>query len=280
MIMTIIEAIKRVLKDNSTGLTSKEIYEKIVENNYYTFKAKDPKSIVNGIIRKHCYGLDFPTANPKKHFAKVNKTRGKCRYVILSSLSQNTVNTNHVEVTKTTPSNDGCLPEENLEKYYAQHIKYLKTQLMEMILDAKPDFFEKLVVDLLLKMGYGYDECSGTVTQYSHDGGVDGIIEEDKLGLDKIYIQAKRYSVNNTVSTADVNQFAAVMGKHGVKKGVFITTSSFSKKALEDYSKPVDSKVIKLIDGEMLMDYLVKYEIGVESVKFYKTFQIKSDYFM
>lgn len=277
--MTIIDSVKKVLKDSREGMTSKEIYQEIIKNNYYCFNAKRPESIVNGIIRRHCYGLDFPSANPKKYFEIVDNNK-KCKYTLYNSNNEHSdFYLNKSEESKKTTIN-GLLPEEQLEKYHLQHLEYLKLQLMETVLSSKPDFFEKLVVDLLLKMGYGYDENSGTVTRYSKDGGVDGIIEEDKLGLDKIYIQAKRYAANNTVSTSDVLQFAAVMGMHGVKKGVFITTSKFSKKAVEDYSKPVDSKTIKLIDGEMLMNYLIKYEVGVEPVKLYKSFQIKGDYFI
>lgn len=273
--MTIIEAIKEVLKDNTDGLTSKEIYDLILEKGLYTFNAQNPVHIVNGIIRRHCYGLDFPSASVNKHFSIVEKERGRCRYIIYS-------NEERIEITKTTitSNNKDLLPEENLKKYYDEHISFLKVQLMDTIMNSTPQLFEKMVVELLLKMGYGYDGKSGSVTNYSHDGGVDGIIKEDNLGLDKIYIQAKRYHSENTVNTADVHRFLGVMLEAGVNKGVFITTSKFTKKAEDSFSKIKDKIVVKLIDGEELMDYLIKYEVGIENVKTYKTYQVRESYFL
>lgn len=273
--MTIIEAIKEVLKDNTDGLTSKEIYDLILEKGLYTFNAQNPVHIVNGIIRRHCYGLDFPSASVNKHFSIVEKERGRCRYIIYS-------NKERIEITKNTitSNNKDLLPEENLKKYYDEHISFLKVQLMDTIMNSTPQLFEKMVVELLLKMGYGYDGKSGSVTNYSHDGGVDGIIKEDNLGLDKIYIQAKRYHSENTVNTADVHRFLGVMLEAGVNKGVFITTSKFTKKAEDSFSKIKDKIVVKLIDGEELMDYLIKYEVGIENVKTYKTYQVRESYFL
>ena len=272
--VTIIEAIRLVLKNNNDGLTSKEIYHQIISRNLYTFNAQNPINIVNGIIRRHCFGLDFPSASRSKHFMIIEKARGCSKYINYSPKK----NGDLIENTFPSSKND-LLPEENLEKYYNEHITELKTILMDRILNSSPKFFEYLVVDLLLKMGYGYDRTSGSVTNYSHDGGIDGIIEEDNLGLDKIYIQAKRYSSDHKVITAEVDQFATAMGKQGVKKGVFITTSDFVKNARDDYSKIMDNKTIKLINGEELMEYLVKFEVGIECVKSYKTYQIKESYF-
>lgn len=273
--MTIIEAIKEVLKDNKNGLTSKEIYDLILERGLYTFNAQNPVHIVNGTIRKHCYGLDFPSASVNKHFSIIEKERGRCRYIVYSQKES-------VEIIQTNiiSNNKDLLPEENLKKYYDEHISLLKVQLKDTIMNSSPQLFEKMVVELLLKMGYGYDGKSGSVTNYSHDGGVDGIIKEDNLGLDKIYIQAKRYNAEKTVSTADVYSFLGVMLEAGVNKGVFITTSKFAKTAENVFSKTKDKRVIKLIDGEELMDYLIKYEVGIENVKNYKTYQIKESYFL
>ena len=272
--MTIIEAIQSVLKGNKNGLTSKEIYSLIIEKNLYNFKAQKPDSIVNGTIRRHCYGLDFPSSSRSKYFIMVKKERGSSKYI-------NYYPEKNGELVDTflSSSKNELLPEENLEKYYNEHIKELKTMLMEKIMNSSAQFFEFLVVDLLLKMGYGYDSNSGSVTNYTHDHGIDGIIEEDNLGLDKIYIQAKRYSSDHKVVTSEVDQFATAMGKQGVKKGVFITTSDFVNRARDEYSKCIDNKTIRLINGEELMEYLVKFEVGLESVKSYKTYQIKESYF-
>ena len=237
------------------------------------FNAINPKAIVNGMIRSHCYGLDFSTASPHKYFAIVGNDKGKTKYCLYDE--------NHsASISKSIESSlKEKLPEEKMADDYNEHIKAVKMQLMNAILNASPRFFEVLVLELLMKIGYGYDEDSGKVTRYCKDGGIDGIIEEDKLGLDKIYIQAKRYNIDNKVSSADVDAFATSMGKKGVKKGVFITTSHFSKTALIDYSEPVDGKTIRLISGDELMDLLIKYEIGVNSVKSYRTFSLDENYF-
>ena len=270
---TIVEAIKTILAKHPEGLTSLEIYNKIIAENLYEFKAESPSAIVNGIIRRHCYGLDFPTACSRKHFKIIDVSRGKSKYTLYDDMSDDIDN-----ITKPIVKKER-LPEEILNDAYSEHIQSVKEQLMNAIMNSSPQFFEELVVQLLLKMGYGYDETSGRVTQYSRDGGIDGIIEEDRLGLDKIYIQAKRYNINHKIDTATVDQFCTAMGKRSVKKGVFITTSSFVEPVIAEYSKPVDGKIIRLIDGNELMEYLVKYEIGVNNVKTYKTFALDENYF-
>lgn len=276
--VTIVEAIKQVLQDCREGLTSAEIYEKIMEANLYKFKAQNPQAIVNGMVRRHCFGLDFPTASPHKFFqiVKDQRGRGKSRYKLYD---QNQNGENSVIQRPIISSAKEKLPEEKMRDVYKEHITILKTQLMNAILNASPAFFESLVVELLMKMGYGYDDSSGKVTRYCRDGGVDGIIEEDKLGLDKIYIQAKRNAIDNRIGSTVVEQFLGVMSKYGVVKGVFITTSDFVKSVKEDYEKPIDGKMIRLINGDELMDYLIKYEIGVNNVMTYKTFNLDENYF-
>lgn len=271
---TIVEAIKAVILENPNGLTSEEIYNRIIAKELYSFKAKNPQAIVNGMVRRHCFGLDFPTASPHKYFKINNNDRGKARY----SLYDETVDIGVLEPSASVKQEK--TPEEIIKDVYLDHIASMREQLMNAILNSSPAFFEELVVQLLVKMGYGYDMSSGKVTRYCKDGGIDGIIEEDRLGLDKIYIQAKRYSIDNKVDLAAVDQFSSAMGKRNVKKGVFITTSSFVRTAIEEYAKPVDGKTIRLIDGEELMNYLIKYEIGVKSVKTYSTYKLDENYFI
>lgn len=157
-----------------------------------------------------------------------------------------------------------------------EHIVQIKQQLIDNIISCHPGFFEQLVVELLLKMGYGYDKNAGVVTSGTHDGGIDGFISEDKLGLDLIYIQAKRNSYTNKVGRPEIQQFIGAMGN--VQKGVFITTSTYTKAALE-FAKQQQQKSIKLIDGDALANYMVKYSIGIESVKKFNIYKINSDYF-
>ncbi|MBR1916622.1 MAG: restriction endonuclease [Bacteroidaceae bacterium] len=147
----------------------------------------------------------------------------------------------------------------------------LASELIDMVLMQSPQFFESLVVELLEKMGYG----SGFKTQYSHDDGIDGVINEDTLGLDVIHIQAKRWKSNNKVGKKELQSFVGAMSGNGGQKGVFITTSSYTKEAL-DYKPAI--KLAK-IDGEQLAAYMIKYNIGVSIKKTYEIKRIDMDYF-
>lgn len=272
--MTIIEAIKTVLADYPEGLSANSVYEEIIKRQLYIFKAKNPAGVVNGEIRRHCFGLDFPTANPVKHF-KVVGSNGK--KLLFSLMSEASAKVQHARIKKNIPNDPSeFLPEEKIASAINEHIQQIKQQLLDNIMSNHPDFFENLVVELLLKMGYGYDKKSGIVTGGSHDGGIDGIISEDKLGLDLIYLQAKRYGSNNKVGRKELQAFIGAMGY--VQKGVFITTSSYTKEALS-FGSQQQQKSIKLIDGDMLAEYMVKYKIGVESVKEYSIYKIDSSYF-
>ena len=160
---------------------------------------------------------------------------------------------------------------------YNEHKNNIMQLLLDEILESNPAFFEQLVVDLLVKMGYGYDKTSGIVVGSPNDGGIDGIINEDKLGLGKIYLQAKRYSKDNTVGRPELQMFVGAM--QNVQKGVFITTSKFTKQAIE-YVDKQQQKNLKLIDGKMLSELMVKYEVGVASIKSFNTYKIDKDYFL
>ncbi len=270
--MTIIEAIKEVLKNEPSGLSSAEIYQQIINRNLYQFGAKNPIAVVNGEIRKRCVGLDFPTAYPVKHFVIVGKEGKKLKFAISENKPQKSINTpDHI-----INDNSEFLPEEKIASAIDEHLSQIKQQLLDNIMDNPPDFFERLVVELLLKMGYGYDKKSGIVTGGSHDNGIDGIISEDKLGLDLIYIQAKRYASGNKVGRKELQAFIGAMGH--IQKGVFITTSTYTKEATA-FGTQQQQKSIKLIDGDLLADFMVKYGIGVESVKIFNIYKIDSDYF-
>ena len=269
--MTILEAIQEVLRDRTDGFTAKEIYEEIVKRNLYQFGAKHPDQVVNAVIRRHCADLDFPTAAPSKHFVISSNDGKKNKYLLKTD-----DNMMKIAVQERKTLDKDKLPEEKVMSALDEHIKQIKHLLMETILAYSPSFFEHMVVDLLLKMGYGYDNKSGIVTGTSHDGGIDGIINEDKLGLDLIYIQAKRYSPNNHVGRKEIQAFVGAM--ISIQKGVFITTSSFTKEA-QNYAEEQQLKRIKLIDGHMLLDLMIKYGIGVERVQNFYIYRIDTDYF-
>ena len=168
-------------------------------------------------------------------------------------------------------------PDELIEIGYKQIINELSLQLLNQIKNGSPYFFERLVLDLLLKMGYGGSEIdNGELTQKGSDEGIDGIIKEDRLGLDKIYIQAKKWE--NNVGRPEIQKFVGALQGKRAKKGIFITTSTFSKDAYE-YAQNLDVAVI-LIDGKKLAEYMIENELGITLKQNYKIFNIDSDYFI
>lgn len=163
-------------------------------------------------------------------------------------------------------------PEVIMAEAYKQWLSKLADEVLERVLEQSPQFFEKLVKDLLVKMGYG----EGVNTQYTSDEGIDAIINEDTLGLDVIHVQAKRWKQGNNVGRPVLQSFVGAMSGKKVQKGVFITTSSFTKEAL-DYEPSV--KVAK-IDGRQLALYMIKYNLGVsETEAIYAIKRIDNDYF-
>lgn len=167
-------------------------------------------------------------------------------------------------------------PEELLD-YSIQKIKNeLADELLEKVKSSTPRFFEQLVIDLLIKIGYGGSRKeAGSIVGKSGDGGIDGIIKEDKLGLDTIYVQAKRYE--NTVPIAQIRDFAGSLLAQKSKKGIFITTSDFPKGAY-DFVKSIEHKIV-LINGKELAEYMIEYNVGVQPKKFYEIKKLDFDYF-
>lgn len=168
-------------------------------------------------------------------------------------------------------------PDELIEIGYKQINNELSLQLFNQIKVNSYSFFEKLVLNLLLKMGYGDSEMdSGELTQKGADEGIDGVIKEDRLGLDKIYIQAKKWE--GTVGRPEIQKFVGALQGKRAKKGIFITLSTFSKEAY-DYAQNLDVAII-LIDGKKLAEYMIDNELGVTLKENYKIFIIDSDYFI
>lgn len=168
-------------------------------------------------------------------------------------------------------------PEESLEQSYQSLRQHLASELLSNIKACSDKFFEKLCVELLVKMGYGGSiKDAGRAIGKAGDGGIDGIIKEDKLGLDIIYIQAKRWD-DQVISRPEIQKFAGALQGHRAKKGVFITTSTFSSPAVE-FAQGIESKIV-LIDGELLSDLMIDYGLGVSLVKNYEIKKIDTDYF-
>lgn len=174
------------------------------------------------------------------------------------------------------PSGDEMTPEEHIEYGYKQIRQKLYIEILERIKKCSPDFFERVVVDLIVAMGYGGSRSdAGRAIGRTGDGGIDGIVKEDRLGLDVIYIQAKRWE--GTVGRPEIQKFAGALLGQKAKKGIFVTTSSFTKEA-QDFTSLIDTKVI-LIDGVELAELLVDHEVGVTKGDVYEIKRIDSDYF-
>lgn len=174
------------------------------------------------------------------------------------------------------PAAEESTPEEQLEAAHKAIVKSLADELLSAIRTGSPTFFEQLVVDLMLAMGYGGSRKeAGQATQPTNDDGIDGIIKEDRLGLDTIYLQAKRWQ--NTVHRPEIDKFIGSLTRNRARKGVFITTSDFSEGA-RDSVKSLDMKVV-LIDGQQLAELMIEHNLGVTRKDIYEVKQLDNDYF-
>ena len=172
--------------------------------------------------------------------------------------------------------NETQTPEEAIETAYQKLRQELAIEILQMIKDRPPAFFERLVIDLLVKMGYGGTrKDAGEAIGRSGDGGIDGIIKADRLGLDVVYVQAKRWE--SVVGRPEIQKFAGALQGQRARKGIFITTSTFSQDAL-DYVAWIDSKIV-LIDGDRLAQLMIDHNVGVASMASYELKRIDSDYF-
>lgn len=271
--MTIVEAIKAVLKDSVVGLTYADIFKEIVQRELYFFGAKEPKAIVRGKLRQHCYGVDYPSASPTKHFISDGAKGSKALYKIWDGEEK----TDLFYSSNKISGNE--LPEELIHKSHKKHIHDISNQIMDKIYNSDPGFFEKLLIKLLIKMGFGWDkDKSGFHIGGPNDRGIDGVIHEDQLGLERVYIQAKRYNKNNGIGSSDIQRFIGAMNTKNANKGVFITSSYFTKGALEE-ARDVRNISLVLINGEKLSELLLKNGLGVSIVETYKTYNIDSDAF-
>lgn len=169
-------------------------------------------------------------------------------------------------------------PNEKIENAINLINSRLRSEILEMIMSKPPIFFEQLVLDLLKEMGYAFDDNSVIRTTYVGDEGIDGIIKEDSFGFSNIYIQAKRWQDASSVGRKEIQAFLGAVAGQGGTKGLFITTSRFTKEAIDYAKKQLQVKLV-LIDGEKLADLMLKYELGVTTVKTYKVRQLDMDYF-
>lgn len=228
--------------------------------------------------------------SPKRGSIKISEAgikllSEKVDYINLKYLKRFPAYVAFKELTKSESENDlgvdeqdgvSQTPEELLESAHQKIKKELAQDVLAKILACSPTFFESLVVELLVKMGYGGSrKDAGQRVGQTSDGGIDGIIKEDRLGLDTIYIQAKRWQ--GGVGRPEIQKFVGALQGQRAKKGVFITTSYYTQEAKE-YVSYVDTKVV-LIDGQLLADLMIDFDVGVSPAATYVVKKIDTDYF-
>jgi restriction system protein len=194
-------------------------------------------------------------------------------------------NKNTENIEEANPSNEQSenliqTPDEMIEEGYKRIKVELSKLLLKTLEEISPYKFEEIVLDLLIKMGYGKSDFNnGKATKKSGDEGIDGIIKEDKLGLDKIYIQAKRWKKETKIGRPEIQKFVGALDGKRAKKGIFMTTAFFTKEAIV-YADNTSNATVVLIDGERLTNLMIEYEAGVTVKEIIKINKIDSDYFI
>lgn len=168
-------------------------------------------------------------------------------------------------------------PEEQIASGMARINADVADQLLTRILAQEPVFFEQAVLDLLIAMGYGGAEGSATRTQLSKDGGIDGVVDQDALGLNRIYVQAKRYAVDNIIGRPAIQAFVGALAGNQASQGVFITTSRFSADA-QTYAEQVPTRIV-LIDGDRMTRLMIRYGVGVQVKRTVQIVEVDEDFF-
>lgn len=265
------EADKNEMLPSGTQTT---LYNRIGWAKTYLIRANLIEKVNRGTFKITHRGLEFlknETSTVDIILLKQNKDLQEYQSISFDKLTAEADNIAEIQKTIT--------PEESFEYGYSNIIDNLSYEILEKLKTVSPSKFERIVVELLVKMGYGgsFKEAAGQVVGKSGDEGIDGIIKEDKLGLDFIYIQAKRWKEINVVSRPEIQKFAgALLGKKS-KKGIFITTSRYSKEA-EEYVKSIDASII-LLDGEKLARLMIENNLGTTIINTYEIKKIDNDYY-
>lgn len=248
----------------------------LVENRVYWSLTYLKKSLLLETVCRGKYkiterGINLLKTNPERIDIKLLSQYKE--YRIFSNREEADSN---VETIK-NEGNEIDTPEDSIDKLYKKINNKLAEELLEIILEKDGYYFERLVLDVLIKMGYGnFRDNAKIVTKKSNDGGIDGIINQDKLGLDKIYVQAKRWT-DGIVGRPELQKFVGALSEKQATKGIFITTSDFTKDAKE-YVEKVSQNII-LINGIMLAKLMIEYNVGVQVNYTYEIKKIDNDYF-
>ena len=246
---------------------------------HYMAQAKLVEPIKRGHFQLTDAGRELLTKNPSTLDKEALKAFPEFRNFLSRSKTRDDVGAeNALEVATEAPQNDQATPEDRMQQASAEMDLALTEELLEATLALTPPRFERLILDLLRAMGYG----GGHDTMYretpvSGDGGIDGIINEDTLGLDAVYIQAKRYAPGLVVGEPAIRDFIGALTSIGATKGVFVTTSSFSRPA-RDIVGRIQQRIV-LIDGERLARLMIDHDVGVRPRKTYVIRTVDEDYF-
>lgn len=259
--------IKELVPSGKQTLVENRVYWSLT----YLKKSLLLESVCRGKYRITERGINLLKTNPERIDIKLLSQYKE--YRIFSNQEEADSN---VETIK-NEENEIDTPEDSIDKLYQKINNKLAEELLEIILEKDGYYFERLVLDVLVKMGYGnFRDNAKIVTKKSNDGGIDGIINQDKLGLDKIYIQAKRWT-NGIVGRLELQKFVGALSEKQATKGIFITTSDFTKDAKE-YVEKVSQNII-LINGTMLAGLMIEYNVGVQVNYTYEIKKIDNDYF-
>lgn len=266
---------------NSMKLTEEDLAEMLPSGSQRTFDNRvawartylDKAGLIETPMRGKYHiteeGIRALTSNEKIDLAYLEKSEEFKNFHNVTT--QNTSIENQDEKNET--------PLEILESAHKQYLSALASQLMDEVMKLTPVEFERLVVKLLLKMGYGSGiEGAGMVTQASNDGGIDGIIKEDQLGFSHIYIQAKQWALEQTVGKPEIQKFVGALQGQQAQKGLFITTARFSSGAIQYANNLLGVKVV-LVDGSALTKLMIKHSVGVSLEQTYEVKKIDSDFF-
>lgn len=253
---TIIEAIKSVMLEAGKALTAREAYEAIIQKNLYNFLAKDPKHVVLMQIRRHCIGLDFPSASPRKHFKQENDNK----YYLLSSITVAPEGkTGNIRKEITSTANSLIETEKELWKLHEKYLSIFRENMIRELKNLTPSEFESFSRDLLL--AYNFEDVK--VTSISKDGGIDGH-GKLKVGLAHLNVafQCKRWN-NRRIQRQEIDMFRGA-GQGSYEQGIFFTTSSFTKTAIGASIKKGAMPVV-LVDGKAIVELMIEKKFRVES---------------
>ena len=253
----------------------KLLHNRIHWAKFYLSKAGLISSPKRGVFLATQAGNDLLLTKPEQINVETLKTYPAFNNFYTSSESQAHLNVD----LKPTSLVSAITPEEQIDAAHSTINAALKSDLLSQLLEQTPTFFEAVIVDLLVAMGYGgTHENAALRLGKSGDGGIDGIIDEDRLGLDRIYVQAKRYAVDAAIGRPAIQGFVGSLVGFGANKGVFVTTSSFSKHAIE-YTNAIQHRVI-LIDGSRLAELMIEFGVGVRVSRTVEVKRIDEDYFL